>query len=902
MMRLLSTLGLRVRTLFEKKRVERELDEELQFHLDRQVEALMAQGLSPVEARRVAMKSLGGVERQMERCRDVRAWQWLDSLRADVVFGWRQLVKRKVTTEAAVLSLTLAIGACTSSFRLVDALFLRPLPIAHPEQLYEIQYSGTNELGRSSVDDGSTYPQFVAMREAVKGQAELVGASFESDADLTFGGDDEMEKAGRQFCSGWMFAAFGLRPAAGRLLTEDDDRAPGEKPYVVISYDYWTRRFGRDPSVVGRTFRMNDAVYEIVGVGPKGFTGTQPGKMTDVFVPMMMNSMVKEPDSQWFRSYLLVTPGVPIETLRSRLATADHLSRLDTWKLLSKQFPNAPKRMVEMFLGQKVTLMKAANGVSGMRAGYGLALVVLSVLAAMVLLVACVNVANLMAGQAAARAREMAVRVSLGAGRWRLMRLVIAESLLVGTAASALGLLFAWWATPFVVESISTAGNPVRLMLGPDWRVMAFGMMLTVCVTVLFGLAPALRASRVRPASALKGGEEPRRRLLWMQGMVAAQVAFCFVVLFAAGLFVGTFQRLTTQPLGFSTERILVLETMARHPQLPVKWEQMAEQLSGVPGVERASLGSWGLLSGPLISVFVSANGGPQGNTPAYVMRVSPGWLETMKIPLVGGRDLNDSDTEPGQAVVNEAFAKQFFGGTNPVGQSFALPIGRTPGKPYVLQVVGLVRNAVYSDVRKPELPTIYEPMHGIAADGGLKALPWGAFVVRTKGEPAAMAQTLRRVVMQENPEFRVGNVSTQEELVVAQTVRERLLASLAGFFGVVAVLLAAIGLYGVMHYSVVQRKKEIGIRIALGAAAMNIARLVTVQVLAMVLVGGVVGLAAGVASVRFIAALLYGVKATDPTMLLVPATVLLAAVCLAALPAVLRAVRIDPAEMLRAE
>ncbi len=364
--------------------------------------------------------------------------------------------KRKVTTAAAVLSLGLGIGSCFAAFRLVDAMFLRPLPIAHPERLYEIQYTGMDESGKPTVDDGNAYPEFVAMRESVKGHAELVAASHESDADLTFGGDDEMEKAGRQFCPGWMFAAFGLRPAAGRLLTEDDDRVLGAKPYVVISYDYWTRRFGSDPSAVGRTFRMNDTVYEIVGVAPKGFAGTQPGKITDVFVPMMMNSLVKEPDAQWFGSYLLVPPGVPIETLRSKLDTADHLSRLDTLKLMSKEFPNVPKRMVEMFLGQKVTLMKAANGVSGMRSGYGLALLVLSVLAAMVLLIACFNVANLMVGQAAGRAREMALRISLGAGRWRLMRLVLAESVLVGAIASAVGLIFAWWATPFVTDRIST--------------------------------------------------------------------------------------------------------------------------------------------------------------------------------------------------------------------------------------------------------------------------------------------------------------------------------------------------------------------------------------------------------------------------------------------------------------
>jgi len=886
----------RVANVFRGDRVSGEIDEEFAAHLEEAV----AEGRDPVEARR----AFGSALRQREESRDARVIGWMDSLRADVVFGWRQLWKRKVTAAAAVLSLGLAIGSCVAAFRLVDALFLRPLPIAHSERLYEVQYSGVDESGEQNVDDGSAYPEFVAMHDAVKGQAELIGASDIAPADLTFGGDDEMEKAGRQYVSGRMFAAFGLKPVAGRLLSEEDDRVPGASPYAVLSYDYWTRRFGRDPKVVGRTFHMNEAVYEIVGVAPKGFTGTQPGTMADVFVPMMMNGMVKEPESQWFRTYMHANPGVAIEILQSRMDAADHLARVDTWKLLSKQFPNAPKQMVDMFLGQKVTLMKAVNGVSGIRAAYERALLALSVLVAMVLLIACVNVANLMTGQVAARAREMAVRVSLGAGRARLIRLVMVESAMVGVAAAGLGMLFAWWAAPFVVGRISNADMPIRLALEPDGMVMVFGVALTVGVTVLFGMIPAMRASRVRPVSALKGGEEPRGGVKWMQGMVAAQVAFCFVVLFAAMLFMGTLERLQTKPLGFSAERILLVDASSEQPQPEVKWEMVAEQMRAAPGVERVSLAGGRLLDMSFTTTFVTVNGEPASKVPAYTRHISPGLLETMKIPLLTGRDFTASDTNPGQAIVNEEFAKQYFDGVNPLGSRFSFATnGNGPlDKQGEFEVMGLVRNALYGDLRDSPPPTAYLPMHAMAKTGERLPLRYGVFVVRTKGAPSAMSETLRKIVKQAAPELHTGDLRTQQELIDTQTIRERLLASLGGFFGLVALLLATIGLYGVLHYSVVQREREIGIRIALGAAMGNIARLVTVRVFAMVLVGAVAGVALGVASVRYVSSLLYGVKGTDVSMMVLPGVVLLVAAGSAALPAVVRAVRIDPAIMLRAE
>ena len=883
----------RMRNVFRSETLNREIAEEMESHLAEAV----ADGRDPLEARR----AFGSMVREREASHQARVLGWMDSLRADVGFGWGQLRKRKVTTAAAVLSLALAIGACTSAFRLVDALFLRPLAVNHPERIYAIQYRSIDGMGKSSTSDSSFYPEFVQMRDAAKGDADLVAISDLADNEVTFG--SETEKVHQQYVSGGMFSTFGLQPAAGRLFTTDDDRVPKAAPVAVLSYSYWTARFGQDPKMVGRTFRMNDTVYQIVGVAPKGFRGTGPGVVTDIFVPTMMNELVSEPDANWFQILVAVKPGVAIEPLVSRINAADHLSRLESVKRILKLFPNAPKAVIERFLSPKVELRHTTSGVSTLQKDYGIPLLVLSVLVGMVLLIACVNVANLMATQAAARAREMAVRVSLGAGRGRLVRLVMVESAMIGLAAAALGMLFSCWATPFVVSRIHPANTPLPLSMRPDWMVTAFAMTLTVAVTVLSGLIPALRASEVQPSSALKGGEQPRTGIRWMQGLIAAQVAFCFMVLFAAGLFVSTLMALTRQSMGFAPQQLLAINVESTQPQPPVKWEQMAKQLGQVPGVESASLESWPLLSGGLMTRFISVNSVTWKSQTVYFLRVSPGWLRTMRIPLLRGRDLRPEDREPGSAIVNEKFAKLFFGGANPVGRTFEAPTTARPGsKPFSFEIVGLVPNVIYADLREPDLPVAYTPFQTVDPTGAPAPTPYASIEVRTKGDPIAMEQPLRRAVAKIDPEFTVNNVTTQEELAQDQLLRERLLAALAGFFAAVALLLAAIGLYGVLHYSVVQREKEIGIRIALGAAVGNIARLVTLRVFFMVLLGAGIGLGLGMASVRFVTALLYGVKATDASMITVPATVLLAAACLAALPAVLRAVRVDPVVMLRSQ
>ena len=867
-------------------RLNRDIDEEMDSHID---EAIAA-GRDPDEASR----AFGSMLRQREAGRRVRVVGWLESLLADAEFGWRQLRRNKITSLVAVLSLGLAMGSCVGAFRLIDALLWRPLPVANADRLYSLSRSGINFTGAFGTFDGWAYPDFKLMRDAVKDKAQLLAVSFADRYDITYSSDEEMEKAYVQYVSGAMFGAFGMKPALGRLLTGADDGAPRSAPYAVLSYDYWSNRFGKDPSVIGRTFRMGYDTFQIVGVAPKPFTGTGPGVVTAIFVPVCMNRWYAEPNATWHSTFLIPRPGIPLEPLRQQLEAVSHAFEADRLK----DDHDEPRELINRFLNQRLNLEPASTGASGLQSDYRKALNAIGILVAMVLLIACANVANLMTAQGAARARELALRVSIGAGRHRLAQLILVESAMLAMGAAALGAVFAWWAAPFVVSRINPPDDPARLLLPADWRVFCFGLALIFCVILLFGVIPALRASAVQPASALKGGERPHAGRRTMHGMIAMQVAFCFLVLFVSGLFVASFDRLVHRPLGFSTDRLLLLETVAQNPQSPVVWDQMAERIANSSGVEKVAICGWPLLAGGAWNSGVALNGGPPGSILAYGLTVSPGWVDIMKIPLIAGRNLRLGDTSPGQAVVNETFVKTFFQGESPVGKSYGMW-----DRNY--QIVGVVADAPYRDLREPILPVAYVPFHEAADSpkGALQPEGRATFVVRTAGDnPLALAATLRRRIADAHAGLRVSNVTTQAEIVRNKTIRERLIAMLALFFGCVALLLAAMGLYGVLNYSVLQRRREIGIRMAIGSPRNRIIRLVTVDVFAMIGLGACAGVALGLESARYIESLFYQVKATDADMLVLPACAILLTALIATLPAVLRALRTDPTEILRAQ
>jgi predicted permease len=880
----------RISNAVRGERLNREIDEELQSH----IEEAIASGRDPKEAQR----AFGSTLRAREASYSIRAAGWLDSLVADVSFGWRQLCRNKVTSFAAVLSLALGIGSCVAAFRLIDALLWRPLPISDSSNLYALSRTMTGFDGKPVEDGHWATPDYNLMRDAVKDQADLIAISDADRTDITWSTDDDMEKAHVAYVSGNMFPLFGLEPALGRLLAPADDRAPGAGPYAVLSWDYWNHRFGRDPNVLGHPVHIGDQMLEIIGVGPRDFTGTEKGTVTDIFLPLSMNSLVTQDKFDWHRIFLMLKPGVnpatSLEPLRQHLSAVNHAFGI----ACTTCFRGETKASIERYLDQKVIFYSAGAGISDLQKEYRRYLGVLGLLAALVLLIACVNVANLMTAQAAARAQEMALRISIGAGRRRLVQLILCQSALLALLASVLGAFFAAWSAPFVLSLINPPDNPARLALAADWRVLLFGFGLILVVVLLLGLLPALRASAVRPVAALKGGEDPHSSRRLMRAAIALQVAFCFLVLFLSALFITSFQRLQNRPLGFSTDRLLLLETVAGKGQFPVVWNQTAEAIGAVPGVDSVAISRWPLLGRIRINSDISINGAPPSPTPAWILSVSPGWLSTMKIPLVSGRDFRPEDTSPGSAIVNETFVKTFFPGQDAIGRTFELGANQP-----VNTIVGVTPDVPYDDLREPNRAVFYVPFDEINAKSAPSAVDFATFAIHTNAQnPLALADSLRQLIVQRHNGLRVSNVTTQLDLVRDQTVRERLIAMLAAFFAAVSLLLAGVGLYAVLNYSVLQRRREIGIRMAIGSTRAGIVRIVTFNIFLMIALGGCAGIVLGIGAARYVESLFYQVKATDADMIGLPTYAILLTALVATLPAVLRALRTDPTEILRAE
>ena len=887
------SLWSRISNALRGERLNGEIEEELQAH----IEEAIASGRDADEARR----AFGSILRQREASHSIRVAGWLESLLADVRFGWRQLRRNKITSVAAVLSLALGIGSCVGAFRLIDALLWRPLPISNSSKLYVLSSKMTGLYGKPVEDDHWSTPDFNLMRDAVrtalKDQADLIAISDADRTDITWATDD-MEKAHVVYVSGNMFPLFGLEPALGRLLAPADDRGPGASPYAVLSWDYWNHRFGRDPHILGRSLHIGGQTFEIIGVGPRDFTGTETGTVTDIFLPLSMNGFASQDDITWHRVFLMLNSGFnsanALEPLRQHLSAISRAFQAQCAECLR----GMTKHEIDRYLNHRLVFNPAGAGISDFQNDYRRLLSILGLLAALVLLIACVNVANMMTAQAAVRAQEMALRISIGAGRRRLVQLILCQSALLAVFASVLGALFAAWSAPFVLSLVSPPDNPARLALPADGRVLAFGFGLILLVVLLLGLLPALRVSAVRPVAALKGGEDPHAPRRLMRGAIALQVAFCSLVLFLSSLFVTSFERLENRPLGFSTDRLLLLETVAGKGQLPVVWNQTAEALRSVPGVDSVAISGWPLLGRIKINSDISINGAPPSPTPAFFLNVSPSWLSTMKIPITAGRDFRSQDVSPGAAIVNETFARTFFPGQDPIGCTFARGTNRPLNK-----IVGVTPDIPDHDLREPNRAVFYVPFAGIDDKSAPTVEGFATFVLHTDTQnPLALANSLRQLVAQRHNGLRVSNITTQLDLVRDQTIRERLIAMLAAFFAAVALLLAGIGLYAVLNYSVLQRRREIGIRMAIGSTRAGIVRLVTQDVFLTIALGGCAGIALGLGAARYVASLFYQVKATDAEMIALPACAILLTALVATLPAVLRALRTDPTEILRAE
>ena len=820
----------------------------------------------------------------------------IESLGRDVRLAVRMLRKTPVVTGAAVASLSLALGACVAAFALVDALILRPLPVHQPDRLVYLAFpTYTPERPESETFND---PVFVQLRDAGRGHVDLFAMSTQVIRPVIFqGGTGEKERLRTQHVSGDAFGRLGVSSFIGRLLGASDDLQPGAHPAAVISHAFWLRRFGGDPAAVGRWFALEDRQFQIVGVTEPRFTGVEPGRPTDLWLPYAMYNPRAFGNFyfNWFRVFGRLRDDVTVEAAAGVLQAAFTNVRRNRVYLEGPGPARSPESAAR-FLGTPLYVRSAANGPSPLRREFARPMWILGAIAALVLLIAGSNVANLFLARAAAREREMALRLSIGAGRGRLIQQVLVESGLVAIAVCVLGLAVAAVAAPSVVGMLAPAEDPVRLELRPDWRLWAFVGALVVLTTALLGLAPALRASGVAPLGALKsGGERSGPRAGVMRPFVAIQVAFGLVVLFVGSLLVQSFARLSSVNPGFATSEVLLLNVEATQradlDRQRAALLHVLDRLRVVPGVQAVSSAEFNALGRAWTHNTRLPGGG--GFVESTIQPVMPGYFETMRIPLLAGRAFESRDLQAKNAsvlVVNQSFASRYFGAVPAVGRSIRTSFFENDMGPY--EVVGVVADTRH-DVRKPAAPTIYVLMP-------LRSI--GTIHARVAGDPATLASRLRDEVRAADPLFRVTSVRTQDAAVSQTMLRERLLALLSGFFALIGLALAAVGLYGVLSYSVVQRTREIGIRVALGARPGGVVRLVLADTGATALVGAAAGLAAALYLSRYVETLLFEVTAFQFWSLAVPlGTLLLTASVAAALPA-LRAARVDPAIALRYE
>jgi putative ABC transport system permease protein len=888
----------RLANAFRPSGVDRRLDDEMTFHIESRIGDLVAGGMTRDAAEALARRQFGNRLRFREQSREVKLLPWLDSLVRDVRLGARMLRRNALVTAAAILSLSLALGACISAFSLVDALILRPLPVHQPERVIYLTYPSTNP--DMPEDDVFSDPAFVRLRDAGRGRVELFAMAYPDQPRVTFDASSgERETVRAQYVSGDAFERLGVGPAAGRVLTMQDDQRPGAHPFAVVSHAFWMRRFGGDPRIVGRWFVVHgsreDRQLQIIGVTAKGFSGVEPGYSTDLWIPYAMQDPSTFGNSGYraLRVIGRLKENIAVEQVHGVLQAAFTTFRRED--VANNVGPTTPPERIAQFIDAPLQVRSATTGPSPLRARFQRPLWLLTGIAALMLLIAGSNVANLFLARIAAREDEMSLRLSLGAGRGRLIQQLLIETAMVAGAACLIGVMFATVAAPGVVSLLRSTDDPVLLDLRVDWRFVAFISAMTLLSSAWLGLAPALRAARVEPMTALKAaGGRTSGSARAMRPFVVVQVAFSLIVLFVGGLLVRSFVKLSGVNPGFSASNVLLVSWEAVHQmersQQRAALLQVLDRLRDVPGVGAVSAAEGNVLS--RFGYNVPVPGGASETIEANLARVTPGFFETMKIPLLAGRSFtfDDFDAErPTVVVVNESFAKRYFGGQPAVGRR--LPI-RWAGPPVPHEVVGIAADTRY-DLRKPPAPTIYvlTPLRSFST-----------LQVRAAGDATMIATRIREEVRAVTPLLRVTSITSQAAMVNRMVVRERLLALLAGFFALVGLVLMAVGVYGTLSYAVVQRTREIGIRVALGAHAVSTVRLIVADTIATTLVGVAGGLAGGLYASRFVETMLFEVAPLEVSSLALPlGTLLLAALAAATVPA-WRAARVDPVIALRNE
>jgi predicted permease len=873
---------------FRRSRHDADLREEIETHRSLRQDALERTGLAPDAAAQASRRALGNVPLAVEEAREVWAIRWLDHTRQDVRDAVRGLRKSPGFALVAVATLALGIGANSALFSIFNSLILRPLPVRDPGSL-------------ALLTNGSwSYPIWEEIRAREAGLFDGAFAWSPQRFDLSASGQsDPVDGA---YVSGRLFDVLGVAAIRGRLITPaDDGGAAPDGPVAVISHRLWRQRFAGASDVVGRPLTVQRVQFTIVGVMPPGFFGPDVGRMTDVMLPFAAEPLIRGGESRltskgswWLQIMVRLKPGLNIESANAALRVAQ------------PQIIEGASRT----LSEPLTLAPAATGNSSLRRRFETPLFAMVVAVGLVLLVACGNIASLLLARALARRRELTVRLALGSSRWRIARLLFIESLIVAVTGAAFGLVFAKWSSALFVQQLSTWQNIVALDLALDWRVLAFTGALACLSAVVAGVAPVLGLKSVAPGEALKdaGRGIPGDRRFAMRGaLVVAQIAMSLGLVIAAGLFLRTFASLSRLPLGFVPEPLLVVELNLQASGGPpeerhARVERLRDAAAAVPGVRSASVSSTRLLTGGGWSTgIVGIGDGPmvrlrsRGWPSLWLNATTPGWFETMGIRLRSGRDFEPGDRVGGRpvAIVNEEFVRRFLPGAPPIGQRVRL--GFDDGIHY--EIVGVVGDAVYTTPREGMLATMYVPVAQRAPETF-----WPTVLLTINAAPgqrAALERDVAAALTRVDPTI-AFTFGTFDQLVEATVTQERLVAMLAAFFGGLALLLAAVGLYGVVAHAVRARQTEIGLRMALGAAPSSIVRLVFQRVGVLIAAGLAFGLAGSLWAARFVEALLFHLEARDPVTFAGAAAVLVAVGVLAAWLPARRAARLDPATVLR--
>jgi len=834
----------------------------------------------------------------------------MSTLLQDVRYGLRMLAKNPGFTAVAVLTLALGIGANTSIFSLMNVIMLRELPVENPQQLVLL---GKGRSAGSADDFANTelysYPFYSEIRQknqVFSGTSAILSLLFNK-MHGAVEGSAELESLNVQLVSGNYFSILGVKPTLGRSFTEAADEPAGGHPVGVVSYTWWDRRFARDPAIIGKTVTLGSTVYTIIGITPPGFFGTTIGELPDLWIPLSMEKQVSPGwnglDDKNFQSlYILgrLKPGVSVGQAQANV----NLLARQIWQEYAGS--TLTQQQKEGLQHTEIELTSVTRGLPRLRFGASLPLQILMAVVGVVLLIACANIANLSLARATAREREIAVRMSLGAGRARLIRQMLTENLVLALAGGVLGVVLAGWAANGLLTMVPHGREPLPLDVTPDARVLGFTFVVSIATALLCGIAPALRATRIALGSSLKegrGAASVTSRTPLAKGLIVSQVALSLVLLIGAGLFLRTLVNLANVDTGFNKENVLMFGIdppsvgYKEDMRLVTLYQQIEQRVSAVPGVRADSISFFTFDQGEWTEPVSVIGRTP---TPEDDMMVThnvagPGYFATMGIPILLGRVFGPQDTaaSPKVAVINETFARWYLPGGSPIGRHFGL--GGDPKHSNDIEVVGVVKDAKYESLRERAIPAAYYPYNQ-------HIQYFYDFEVRYTGKPEVMIAEVRQAIGQVDRSLPVAYGGTMVEQVDGSTAGQSLVARLSTFFGLLAAFLACIGIYGLMSYAVTRRTNEIGIRMALGAKRSGVLWMVMRESLLLVIAGVAIGIPAALAAGRLVSSVLYGLKATDSATITVAVLVMVAVATLAGYLPARRAAKVDPMVALRYE